>query len=69
MRTQNDVFTMPRRQAKSHEVRLAAMCSQCVSTYMRAQNDVFTMSRRQAKSHEVRLAIAYALAQSIKLSV
>lgn len=27
------------------------------------------MSKRQAKSHEVRLSIAYALAQSIKLSV
>lgn len=33
------------------------------------QNDVFTMSKRQATSHEVRLSIAYALAQSIKLSV
>jgi hypothetical protein len=33
------------------------------------QNDMFTMSTRQAKNSQVRLAIAYALAQSIKLSV
>jgi len=61
---QINVFTM----SKSQGLYLVCLTIHGI-TCGHVQNDVFTMSKRQTKSHEVRLALAYALAQSIKLSV